>query len=162
MLRTERIVFCICMCTVVCAKIPFTWGSYRTGTNWLICNAIGLAGFYEITLIAFFFENVKKYKIHDETFKIELYFDFCKSSMDWQWKWGKQSSATKQLLETLFLAIKMYTDFTTDVIWMNTMCAVSLLNHLRAVADAFRPSRTHQRYWTNDRWTSQKWGSSNR
>ena len=33
----------------------------------------------------------------------------------------KQSSAIKQLLETLFLAIKMYTDFPTDVIWINTM-----------------------------------------
>ena len=33
-----------------------------------------------ITLYAFFFENVKKYKIHDETFKIQLYFDFCTSS----------------------------------------------------------------------------------
>ena len=51
---------------------------------------------------------------------------------------------TKQLLETLFLAIKIYTDFTTDVIWMNTMCAVSLLNHLRAVADAFH--RTWQKW----------------
>ena len=27
----------------------------------------------------------------------------------------------------------------------NTMCAESLANHLRAVADAFRPLRTHQR-----------------
>ena len=36
-------------------------------------------------LCAFFFENVKKYKIHDETFKIQLYFHFYKSSMDWQW-----------------------------------------------------------------------------
>ena len=40
----------------------------------------------------------------------------------------------------------MCTDFPTDVIWINTMCAVSLVNHLRAVADAFRPLRTHQRY----------------
>ena len=29
---------------------------------------------------------------------------------------------------------------------MNTMCAVSLANNLRAVADAFRPLRTRQRY----------------
>ena len=36
-------------------------------------------------LCAFFFENVKKYKIHDETFKIQLHFHFYKSSMDWQW-----------------------------------------------------------------------------
>ena len=35
----------------------------------------------------------------------------------------------------------MCTDFPTDVIWMNTMCAVSLANHLRAVANAFRPLR---------------------
>ena len=27
---------------------------------------------------------------------------------------------------------------------VNTMCAVSLANHLRAVAGAFRPLRTHQ------------------
>ena len=58
----------------------------------------------------------------------------------------KQSSAIKQHLETLFLAIKLCTDFPTDVIWINTMCAVSLANHLRAVADAFRLLRTHQRY----------------
>ena len=31
-------------------------------------------------------------------------------------------------------------------VWMNAMYAVSLANHLRAVADAFRPLRTHQRY----------------
>ena len=48
-------------------------------------------------------------------------------------------SAIKQLLETLFCAIKMCTDFPTDVIWINTMCAVSLANHLRTVADVFRP-----------------------
>ena len=29
---------------------------------------------------------------------------------------------------------------------MNTMCAVSLANNLKAVADAFRPLRSHQRY----------------
>ena len=58
----------------------------------------------------------------------------------------KQSSAIKQLLETLFLAIKMCTDFPTNVIWISTTCAVSLANHLRPVADTFRPLRTHQRY----------------
>ena len=58
----------------------------------------------------------------------------------------KQSSAIKQLLETLFLAIKMCTGFIADGICMNTMCAMSLANHLRAVADAFRPLTTHQRY----------------
>ena len=58
----------------------------------------------------------------------------------------RQSSTIKQLLETLFLAIKMCTDIPTDVIWINAMCGVSLANHLRAVADAFRPLRTHQRY----------------
>ena len=42
-------------------------------------------------------------------------------------------SVIKQLLETLFLAIKVWTDFTTDVIWMNTMYAVSLANHLKTV-----------------------------
>ena len=85
-----------------------------------------------------------------------------------QWKcikrW-KQSSAIKQLLETLFFAIKMWTGctgFTTDDTCMNTICAVSPANHLRAVADAFRPLRTHQRYWTTGRWTPQKWSHSNR
>ena len=58
----------------------------------------------------------------------------------------KQSSAIKQLLETLFLAIKMCTDFTTDGICTKTMCTVSLANHLRAIADAFCFLRTHQRY----------------
>ena len=53
---------------------------------------------------------------------------------------------TELSYQTLFLAIKMCTDFTTDVIWINTMCAVSLANHLRAVADTFRTLRTHQRY----------------
>ena len=59
-------------------------------------------------------------------------------------KQGKQSFPIKQFIETLFLAIKMC--FTTDVIWMNAMCVVSLANCLRAVADAFRPLRTFQRY----------------
>ena len=54
----------------------------------------------------------------------------------------KQSSAIKQLLEVLFLAIKMCTGFATDGICMNTMCAVSLTNHLRAVADALLVSAT--------------------
>ena len=40
----------------------------------------------------------------------------------------KQSSEIKQLFETLFLAINMCTDFTTDVIWMNTVSAVLLVN----------------------------------
>ena len=42
--------------------------------------------------------------------------------------------------------IKMCTSFTTDGICMNTMCAVSLVNHLRVVADAFCPLRAHQHY----------------
>ena len=54
------------------------------------------------------------------------------------------SSDIKQLLGTLFLAIKMCTGYTTDGIYINTMCAVSLANHLRAVADAFHPLKTHQ------------------
>ena len=62
-------------------------------------------------------------------------------------KRGKQSSAIKQLSETLFLAIKMCTGFTIDGICMNTVCAVSLVNHLGAVADAFSPLRTHRCYW---------------
>ena len=58
-------------------------------------------------------------------------------------KLWKQSLAIKQFLKTLFLAIKMCTDFPADVIWMNAMCAVSLANHLRAVADRFHFLRTH-------------------
>ena len=37
----------------------------------------------------------------------------------------------------------------------------ALANQDRAVADAFRPLRTHQRCWTNEWWTSQKWSPSN-
>ena len=48
----------------------------------------------------------------------------------------------KQLLEVLFLTIKMCTGFATEGICMNTMCAVSLTNHLRAVADALLVSAT--------------------
>ena len=43
----------------------------------------------------------------------------------------------------------------------NTMCAVSLANHLMAVVDMFRSLRTHQRYWTTEMWTLQKWSTSN-
>ena len=60
-------------------------------------------------------------------------------------KMMKTELAIKQFLETLFLAIKMYTGFTTNGICMNIMCAVTLVNHLRAVADEFRPL-THQRF----------------
>ena len=63
----------------------------------------------------------------------------------------KQSSTIKQLLQTLFLAIKICTGFITDGMSMNTLCAVSPANHLRAVADAFRPLRlistTEQLRW---------------
>ena len=45
----------------------------------------------------------------------------------------------------------MCSDFLTDVKWISTLCAVSLANHLRAVADAFRPLRTHQCYCTTER-----------
>ena len=38
----------------------------------------------------------------------------------------EQSSAFKRLLESLLLAIKMCTGFTTDVIWVNTrVCSVT-------------------------------------
>ena len=56
-----------------------------------------------------------------------------------------QLSIIKQLLEAMFLAMKMCTDFPTDVIWMNTMSALSLANHIRAVADAFCPLKTNRR-----------------
>ena len=35
----------------------------------------------------------------------------------------------------------MCTDFPAHVAWMNTGCAVSLANHIRAVADALYPLR---------------------
>ena len=60
-----------------------------------------------------------------------------------QWK---QSPAIKQFVETLFLAIRMCTNFPTDVIWIKIVCTVSLANRFRAVADAFRPLKTHQCY----------------
>ena len=50
----------------------------------------------------------------------------------------EQSSAIKQLLETLFFAIKMCTDFTIDVIYMNTMCAVSKRKGQNTSATALR------------------------
>ena len=59
---------------------------------------------------------------------------------------GKQSSGIKQVLEILFLVIKMCTGFTTVIICVNKRCAVSLANHLRAVADTFHPLRSHQHY----------------
>ena len=64
-----------------------------------------------------------------------------------QWK---QRSPFKWLLETLLLAIKMSTGFTADLIWIygwTQKCTVSPANQRRAVADAFRPLRTHQRNW---------------
>ena len=86
----------------------------------------------------------------------------------------KKSSAIKQLLESLFPVprYKDVTDFSTDVIWMSTMCAVSLANHFRAVTDASVllwglsfTLRTHQCYWTTERWTLSNhwhtaWGES--
>ena len=35
-------------------------------------------------------------------------------------------------------------------------CAESLVNQIRAAADAFRLLRTHQSYWTTDWWTLQE------
>ena len=54
-----------------------------------------------------------------------------------------KSSAFKQLLETLFFAIKICTGFATDSICMNAMCSVSLASHLKAVAGRFHPLRSH-------------------
>ena len=45
----------------------------------------------------------------------------------------EQGSSIKQLLETLFFAIKMCTGYTTNGICLNTMCAVPLANRLRFV-----------------------------
>ena len=41
----------------------------------------------------------------------------------------------------------MCTDFTTDTIWINTMCAVSLVNHLRAAVDTFCDSLALPTMW---------------
>ena len=73
----------------------------------------------------------------------------------------KQSSAIKQLLETLLLVEKNPCCFTIDRICRNTMCAVSLANHFRELANAFRPLWTRQCYWITERWTSQNWSPSN-
>ena len=43
-------------------------------------------------------------------------------------KSSKQSSAIKQFLETLLLAIKMCIGFTADVIWLIRDCVMSLAN----------------------------------
>ena len=50
------------------------------------------------------------------------------------------------LLENPFLATKTCSDFTSVVIWTNIICVVSLANHLRAIAHAFRSLTTHQSY----------------
>ena len=47
---------------------------------------------------------------------------------------GSRAQPLKRLFKILFLAIKKCTGFTTDVIYCNTKCAVSLANQLRAVA----------------------------
>ena len=39
---------------------------------------------------------------------------------------------------------------------------MSLAKQLWAAADAFRPVRTHQRYWAAAWWISRKWSPSNR
>ena len=46
----------------------------------------------------------------------------------------------------IYIYIYVIWNMEYDLIWKNIMCAVSLANRLRAVADAFRPLRTHQRY----------------
>ena len=64
--------------------------------------------------------------------KVEnIYMNTIKMQKTKQWK---QGSAIKQLLETLFLDKKIWTCFTIDGICMNTICALSLANHLRDVA----------------------------
>ena len=47
-------------------------------------------------------------------------------------------------------------------IWISTKCAVSQANHLRAVADMFRPWRDSSALLNIFKWTSQKRSSSNR
>ena len=50
-----------------------------------ICIFVYILCSYYIYYVPFSLKMSKKYKIHDETFKIQLYFHFYKSSMDWQW-----------------------------------------------------------------------------
>ena len=57
--------------------------------------------------------------------------------------------------------IYLYIHMIYIYIWTQK-CTLSLANQLREVADAFRPLRTHQHYWTIDWWTSQKSSPSNR
>ena len=63
----------------------------------------------------------------------------------------KSNFSHEKFLETPFHSIKMCTGFTTDVIWINTICAVSLANHLSGAADRFCPLRTHQQFRKSER-----------
>ena len=60
---------------------------------------------------------------------IYIYISEYRNTVKMHKKW-KQSSLIKQLLETLFLAIKMWTvHFTTNDKCMNTMCAQCVQCH---------------------------------
>ena len=74
----------------------------------------------------------------------------------WSFSW-KQTSAFKRLLEILLLALKVCTGFTTDAMWVNTKLYSVTSKPTKTVADAFRPLRAHQCYWTIEWWTSHKW-----
>ena len=64
----------------------------------------------------------------------DCYFDQCINAIEREREREREREERERereretLLETLFLAIKLCTDFTTDVISINTMCAVSLAN----------------------------------
>ena len=77
-------------------------------------------------------------------------------------RYKRCTQTTKELLETLFFGINICTEFPKDIKWINTRCAESLANHLRATADVFCPLFTHQRYWTTKSRTSHKWSPFNR
>ena len=59
--------------------------------------------------------------------------------LKYTWRW-KQSSAIKQLLETALHHKDVY--WPLALYWWTLKCAVSLANHLRAVADAYCLLRT--------------------
>ena len=76
-------------------------------------------------------------------FKFIYIYIYTRTQAKYTEQW-KQSSAFKQLLETLFLTIKKCTGFTIDVIWVNTkMCSVTSIptqsssRHISSLKDSF-------------------------
>ena len=74
---------------------------------WGAKNPQWINGCVFMSLHTFFFENVKKYINHDETCKMQLYFNFYKSSRDWQWneKCKKKNKKDKEYTQNFFASI---------------------------------------------------------